>query len=101
MECQTMAQMNKTWGVIAMAGLLAGLVLAGASAFAQTSAPAAPANQGDAMDHAMPNGQGAMMSGMKMNGETQQKMTPMMDKCHHMMESGMQNKGAASANKGC
>jgi Spy/CpxP family protein refolding chaperone len=102
MECRTMARMNKSKGVIAMAGLLGGLALAGASAFAQTSAPAAPANQGGAMmDHEMPNGQGGMMSGMMMNGETQRKKTRMMDNCNRMMESGMQNKNGAPANKGC
>jgi hypothetical protein len=47
-----MAQMNKTKRMIAVTGLPAGLALAGASAFAQTNAPAAPTNQGGAMmDH--------------------------------------------------
>jgi Spy/CpxP family protein refolding chaperone len=96
-----MAQMNKTKRVIAVAGLLAGLALAGASAFAQTSAPAAAANQGGSMmDHEMPNGQGGMMPGMKMNEEMQQKMTRMMDNCNRMMESMMQNKEGAPAKKG-
>jgi Spy/CpxP family protein refolding chaperone len=93
--------MNKTKRVIATAGLLAGLALAGASAFAQTSGPAAPANQGGTMmDHETPNGQGGMMPGMMMNGEMQQKMTRMMDNCNRMMESMMQNKDGAPAKKG-
>ena len=96
MELRTMAQMNKTKRVIAMAGLLAGLALAGASAFAQTNTPSAPANQGGAMmDHEMPTGQGGMMPGM-MNGEMQQKMTRMMDNCNRMME----DKDGAPAKKG-
>ena len=95
-----MAQMNKTKRVIAMAGLLAGLALAGASAFAQTNAPAAP-NQGSAMmDHEMPNGQSGMMPGMMMNGEMQQKMTRMMDNCNRMMESMMPNKDGAPTKHG-
>ena len=96
-----MAQMNKTKRVIAMAGLLAGLALAGASAFAQTNAPAAPTNQGGAMmDHQEPERQGGMMPGMMMNGEMQQKMTRMMDNCNRMMESMMQNKDGAPVKNG-
>jgi Spy/CpxP family protein refolding chaperone len=101
MEFRIMAQMNKTMGVIAMAGLLGGLVLAGAPASAQTSAPAAPAPQGGAMmDHGIPNGQGGTMPGMMMNGEMQQKMTRMMDNCNRMMRSMIQNKDGAPAKKG-
>ncbi len=93
-----MAQMNKTMGVVAMAGLLGGLALAGAPAFAQTSAPTSP--QGGAMmDHGMPNGQGGTMPGMMLNGEMQQKMTRMMDNCNRMMGSMMQNKDGAPAKK--
>jgi Spy/CpxP family protein refolding chaperone len=100
MELRTMAQMNKTKRAIAMTGLLAGLALSGASAFAQTRAPAAPADKGGAMmDHGTPNGQGRMMPGMMMNGEMQQKMTRMMDNCNRMMESMMQNKDGAPAKK--
>ena len=96
-----MAEMNKTKRVIAMAGLLAGLALAGASAIAQTSVPAAPENQGGAMmDHGTPNGQGGMMPGMMMDGKMQQKMTRMMDNCNRMMESTVQNKDASPAKKG-
>jgi Spy/CpxP family protein refolding chaperone len=96
-----MAQMNKTKGVIAMAGLLGVLALAGAPAFAQTSAPAAPATPDDTMmDHGMPNGQGGMMPGMMMNGKMRQKMTRMMDNCNRMMESAVQNKDASPAKKG-
>jgi hypothetical protein len=98
-----MAQMNKTKGVIAMAGLLGGLAVAGVPAFAQTDAPATPpATQGGGMMNGMPNGQGGMMM---MTPEMQQKMSTMMDNCNRMMESMMQNKGdtgapAAPPNKG-
>jgi Spy/CpxP family protein refolding chaperone len=96
-----MAQMNKTKRVIAVTGLLAGLALAGASAFAQTNAPAAPTNQeGAMMDHQMPERQGGMMPGMMMNGEMQQKMTRMMDDCNRMMESMMPNKDGAPSKNG-
>jgi len=96
-----MAQMNKTKRVIAVTGLLAGLALAGASAFAQMNAPAAPTNQGGAMmDHQMPERQGGMMPGMMMNGEMQQKMTRMMDDCNRMMESMMPNKDGAPSKNG-
>ena len=101
MEIRTMAQMNKIKGAIAMAGLLGGLALAGAPAFAQTSGPAAPATQGEATtDHGMPNRQGGMMPGMTMDGKMQQKMTRMMDNCNRMMGSMMQNKDGAPAKKG-
>lgn len=40
-----MAQINRSQGVIAIAGLLAGLALAGIPAFAQTTAPAPGAAQ--------------------------------------------------------
>ena len=96
-----MAQMNKTKRVIAVTGLPAGLALAGASAFAQTNAPAAPTNQGGAMmDHQMPERQGGMMPGMMMNGEMQQKMTRMIDDCNRMMESMMPNKDGAPSKNG-
>jgi Spy/CpxP family protein refolding chaperone len=96
-----MDRTNKTKRAIAMAGLLAGLALAGVPAFAQTNAPAAPANSGSAMmDHGMPNGQDRMMPGMAMNGEIQGKMARMMDKCDRMMASMMQHKDGAPANKG-
>jgi len=96
-----MAQMNKTKRVIAVTGLLAGLALAGVSAFAQTNAPAAPTNQGGAMmDHQEPERQGGMMPGMMMNGEMQQKMTRMMDDCNRMMESMMPNKDSAPSKNG-
>jgi len=50
MELRTiMARTNKSMSVVAMAGVLAGLALAGAPAFAQTKAPVAPTTQGDAM----------------------------------------------------
>ncbi len=90
-----MAQLNKTKGVIAMAGLLGGLALAGVQAFAQSAAPATPpATPGSGMmEHGMPNGQGAMM----MNPEMMQKMSRMMDNCNRMMESMAQEKGGAAA----
>lgn len=74
-----MSRMNTTKSLIAIAGLLGGLALAGVPASAQTAAPAAP---GSGM-MAMPNGQGGMM----MNPEMMQKMSKMMDNCNHMMES--------------
>jgi hypothetical protein len=96
-----MAQMNKAKGVIAMAGLLGGLALAGLPAFAQKSAPAAPATQGDSMmDHGTLIGRGETMPGMMMDGKMQQKMTRMMDNCNHMMGSMMQNKDGTPAKKG-
>jgi Spy/CpxP family protein refolding chaperone len=95
-----MTRMNKTMGVIAMAGFLGGLALAVAPVSAQTSAPA-PANQGDAMmDHGMPNGHGAMMPSMKMDEDMQQKMTRMMDNCNRMMESMTKNMDRAPAKRG-
>ena len=96
-----MARINKTMGVIAMAGLLGGLALAGAPAFAQTNAPAAPAPMGGAMmDHGTPNGQGGMMPGMMMNEEMQQKMTRMIDNCDRTMKYMMQIKDSVPAKKG-
>jgi hypothetical protein len=85
-----MAQMNRTRGVIAMAGLLAGLAMAGVPAFAQTSAPAPGASPD---------------KGMMMNQEMMQKMSRMIDNCNRMMESKMQNKDGtttspAKPNKG-
>lgn len=97
MEFQTMSRMNRTKGAIAMAGLLGSLLLAGIPAFAQTNAPAAPANQGGGkMDHGMPTGQAGTMPGMMMNEEMQQKMSRMMDNCNRMMETMMQNKGGTT-----
>jgi hypothetical protein len=51
------------------------------------------------MDHQMPDDQGGM-PGMMMNGGMQQKMTRMMDNCNRMMESMVQNKDVAPAQKG-
>lgn len=79
-----MARMNRTQGAIVMVGLLAGLVIAGVPAFAQTSAPAPREAQG----------KGMMQPGM-MNQEMMQKMSRMMDNCNRMMES-MQNKGGTT-----
>ncbi len=81
-----MARMNRTQGVIAMAGLLAGLAMAGVPAFAQTSAPAPREAQG----------KGMMQPGM-MDQEMMQKMSRMMDNCNRMMESMMQNKGGTTS----
>lgn len=89
-----MAQLNRTkrWtkGVMAMAGLLGSLLLAGNPAFAQQKAPAAPG--GGMMNNGMPNAKGGMM----MNEEMQQKMSRMMDNCNRMMETMMQNKGGTT-----
>ena len=94
MEFRTMAQMNRTKNVIAMAGLLGGLALAAIPAFAQTTAPTTPPTaHGGGMMKEMPNGQGGMM----MDAEMQQKMSKMMDNCNRMMESMMQNKGGTGA----
>ena len=93
MEFLTMTLMSKTKAVIATAGLLGGLALAGPPAFAQTTAPtAAPPTQGDGMMKGMPSGQGGMM----MNEEMMQKMSKMMDNCNRMMESMMQKKAGAA-----
>jgi len=101
MELRTMARMNKTKRMIAITGLLVGLALGGTAAFGQTNVPPASASNGGAMmDHQMPDGQGGMMPGMMMNGEMQQKMTRMIDSCNRMMESMMQNKDGAPAQKG-
>jgi len=101
MELRTMARMNKTKRVIAITGLLVGLALGATAVFAQTNVPPASASEpGAMMDHQMPDGQGGMMPGMMMNGEMQQKMTRMMDSCNRMMESMMQNKDGAPAQKG-
>jgi hypothetical protein len=94
MEFRTVAQMNRTKGVIAMAGLLGSLALAGVPAFGQTDAPATPpATQEGGMMNGMPNGQGGMM----MNPEMQEKMSRMMDNCNRMMETMIQNKGGTAA----
>jgi Spy/CpxP family protein refolding chaperone len=101
MELLTMVRMNKTKRVIAVIGLLAGLALGSTATFAQTNAPSATVNKGGAMmDHQMPERQGGMMPGMMMNGEMQQKMTRMMDKCNRMMESMMPNKDGAPSKNG-
>jgi hypothetical protein len=71
MELRTMAQINKTMSVIAMAALLGRLALAGAPAFAQANEPAAPANQGGAMMGTMMHDGmmgGGMMWGMGLLG---------------------------------
>lgn len=105
MEFLNMARMNKITGVIATAGLLTGLTLAGAPAFAQTAAPAtppavSPATPGNGMmGRGMPSGQAAM------NSEMMQKMAKMMDGCNNMMEAMAREKAAAPtpaapANKG-
>jgi len=96
MELPTMARMNKTKRVIAVTGLLVGLALGATAVFAQTNVPPASASE----PGAMPGGQGGMMPGMMMNGEMQQKMTRMIDSCNRMMESMMQNKDGAPAQKG-
>jgi hypothetical protein len=95
MEFPTMAQMTKIKSVIAMAGLVGGLAVAGVPAFAQTAAPATPpaAPGSGMMMPSMPNGQ----AGMPMNLEMMQKMTKMMANCNHMMESMAQEKGGATA----
>ena len=101
MELLTMVRMNKTKRVIAVTGLLAGLALGSTATFAQTNAPPATVNKGGAMmGHQMPERQGGMMPGMMMNGEMQQKMTRMMDKCNRMMESMMPNKDNAPSKNG-
>ena len=95
-----MARMNKTKRVIAITGLLGGLALGGTAAFAETNVPPVSASNGGAMmDHQMPDDQGGM-PGMMMNGGMQQKMTRMMDNCNRMMESMVQNKDVAPAQKG-
>jgi hypothetical protein len=101
MELRKMARMNKTKRMIAIAGLLVGLAPGGTVAFAQTNVPAASASEGrGVMDHRMPDGRGGMMPGMMMNREMQQKMTRMTDNCARMMESKVQNKDGAPAQKG-
>ena len=96
MELQTMIGINTTKRMIATTGFLAGLALAGATAFAQTSTPTAP-NQGGAMmgDHKP----GGMMSGMMTDG-MRQTMTRMMGACTQAMESMTPDKGALSGQKG-
>jgi hypothetical protein len=85
-----MAQMNKA-RVITMAGVLAGLAMAGIPAWAQTNAPA-PTDQGNGMmQRGMPKGEG-MRPGMMMDPEMRQKMSRMMDNCNRMMESMRPNK---------
>ena|SRR5579883_622189 len=97
-----MAQMNRTHGFIAIAGLLAGLAVASASAVAQTStlAPSADQQKG-MMPHEMKKG-GMMKPGMMMGPEMQQKMSRMMDNCNRMMESMNPNPNGTPlpANKG-
>jgi hypothetical protein len=90
-----MGQMHKTKGMIATAGLLTGLAVAGVPAFAHMAAPATPPVAGPAtpgggmMEHAMPSGQTAM------HPEMMQKMAKMMDGCNHMMAAMAQEKGPA------
>ncbi len=85
-----MTRINNIRGITAVAALLGSLALASVTAYAQTSAPAAPAEkQGDGTM----NGNGGMM----MNPETQQKMTRMMDNCNRMMESMGQNTNGTTA----
>lgn len=97
MEFLNMARMNNIKGVIATAGLLTGLALVGAPAFAQTTGPATPPATNPAtpekgmMEHGMPNGQTAM------NPEMMQKMAKMMDGCSNMMEAMAREKAAAPA----
>ena len=80
----------------ALAVLIGGLAVAGASgAFAQSPVPAAPPTQGAAIPGMPMNGQ-PNMQGMMMNEEMMQKMSKMMDNCNKMMETMMQNKTAPS-----
>ena len=101
MEYSAMAYSNRTRGLVAMAALLAGVVMAGVPAFAQMNAPAAPQGQEGGMMNGM---QGGAMHGMMMNQETMQKMSKMMDNCNRMMETMQKKNGttgpAAPANKG-
>ena len=69
-----MTQTNRTKSRIVIAALLAGVALASLPAFAQTSAPAARANQ---ENHMMPNGD-VMKPGMMMDHAMHQKMSRMM-----------------------
>jgi hypothetical protein len=79
-----------------IAGLLAGLTMAGLPAFAQTNAPASAADQGSGMmQRGMPNG-GAMKPGMMMDQDMRQKMSRMMDNCNRMMQSIVPNKDGTS-----
>ena len=93
-----MIGINTTKRMIAVTGLLAGLALAGATAFAQTSVPTAPNQGGTTMGHPMP-GQGGMMPGM-MSGDMQQQMSRMMDACTRMMEAMTPHQGGPSDKKG-
>ena len=91
-----MTHSNRTRGVRAMAGLLAGLALAGVPAFAKTTAPAPGVDQRTGMmQHGMPNGE-AMKPSMMMTEEMQQKMSRTMDNCNHMKASMMQTKVGAT-----
>jgi hypothetical protein len=87
-----MTRMKRMFGVIATAGLLAGLAMAGIPAFAQTSAPAPGAGQAKGM---MPGGE-AMKPGMMMDPAMRQKMSRMMDNCNRMMESMMPKDGVTT-----
>jgi hypothetical protein len=87
-----MTQMKRMPGIIATAGLLAGLAMAGIPAFAQTSAPAPGAGQAKGM---MPGGE-AMKPGMMRDPAMRQKMSRMMDNCNRMMESMMPKDGGAT-----
>ncbi|HLZ66539.1 MAG TPA: hypothetical protein VKQ29_09925 [Aliidongia sp.] len=92
--------MNRTQAVIAMAGLLMGLAVAGAPAIAQSSpsAPSADQDKGMMMRN-MKNG-GMMMSGMMMGPEMQRKMSRMVDNCNRMMEAMNKDRTSALSNKG-
>ncbi len=97
-----MTRMNRTQGMIAVAGLLMGLAAADATAVAQTSTPTPSADQQKGMmPHGMDNG-GMMKPGMMMKPEMQQKMSSMIDNCNHMMESMNPNPNGtpAPSNKG-
>jgi len=87
-----MTQMKRMRGVIATAGLLAGLAIAGIPAFAQTSTPAPGAGEAKGM---MPGG-GAMKPGMMMDPGMRAKMSRMMDDCNRMMESMTQKDGGTA-----
>ena len=104
MEYSAMAYSNRTRGLVAMAALLAGVVMAGVPAFAQMNAPAAPQGQEGGMMKGMEGGQGGSMPGMMMSPEMMQKMSRMMDNCNRMMETMQKTHGttgpAAPANKG-
>lgn len=99
MRCKNMAHTHKRSRMIALAGLLGGLGLAGVPALAQTTAPTESQSSGGSMMNGMHHTQGGMM----MNSEMQQKMSRMMDNCNRMMESmdkGRDTAPTAPSNKG-